>query len=74
MPPPISGTSFLVAGAVANGSLKVVLRKFVTRGPAVSVVYLPTRHLSARVRAFLDFLAAVVPEKPAWDNEVLGKA
>jgi DNA-binding transcriptional LysR family regulator len=38
----------------------------------VSVVYLPGRHLSARVRAFLDFLAAVVPEKPSWDKAVLG--
>jgi hypothetical protein len=38
----------------------------------VSVVYLPTRHLSVRVRAFLDFLATVVPDKPAWDRAVLG--
>ena len=34
----------------------------------------PTRHLSTRIRAFLDFLAAVVPEEPAWDRAVLGSA
>ena len=44
------------------------------QGPAVSAVYLPNRHLSARVRAFLDFLATVVPEEPAWDRAVLGAA
>lgn len=70
----VSAATFLVADAVAKGALKVVLRRFVTRGPAVSVVYLPSRHLSLRVRAFLDFLAAVVPEKPPWDDVVLHRA
>jgi LysR family transcriptional regulator for bpeEF and oprC len=70
----VSAATFLVAGAVASGELRVVLREFVTLGPPVSVVYLPTRHLSARVRAFLDFLAAVVPDTPAWDKRVLGDA
>ena len=65
--------TFLAADAVKAGKLKVILREFVTRGPAVSAVYLPTRHLSTRIRAFLDFLAAVVPEEPGWDRAVLGE-
>jgi LysR family transcriptional regulator for bpeEF and oprC len=69
-----SVATFLAADAVKAGKLKVVLRNFVTVGPPVSVIYLPTRHLSVRVRAFLDFLATVVPEKPAWDRAVLGAA
>ncbi len=64
--------TFLAADAVKAGRLKVVLRDFVTEGPAVSAVYLPTRHLSPRVKAFLDFLATVVPAEPAWDRAVLG--
>jgi LysR family transcriptional regulator for bpeEF and oprC len=69
----VSVATFLAAEAVKAGKLKVVMRDFVTLGPPVSAVYLPSRHLSARVRAFLDFLAAVVPEKPEWDRAVLGK-
>jgi LysR family transcriptional regulator for bpeEF and oprC len=67
-----SVATFLAVDAVKAGKLQVVLRDYVTEGPPVSVVYLPTRHLSVRVRAFLDFLATVVPDKPAWDRAVLG--
>ncbi len=70
----VSVATFLAADAFKAGKLKVVLREFVTMGPPVSVVYLPSRHLSARVRAFLDFLAAVVPEEPGWDRAMLGRA
>jgi LysR family transcriptional regulator for bpeEF and oprC len=69
----VSVATFLAAEAVKAGKLKVVMRDFVTLGPPVSAVYLPSRHLSARVRAFLDFLAAVVPANPEWDRAVLGK-
>jgi LysR family transcriptional regulator for bpeEF and oprC len=69
----VSAATFLTADAVRNGKLLVVLRDFVTLGPPVSVVYLPNRHLTARVRAFLEFLASVVPEHPTWDIDVLGK-
>jgi LysR family transcriptional regulator for bpeEF and oprC len=68
----VSVATFLAHDAVKAGQLKVVLPDFVTSGPPVSVVYLPSRHLSARVRAFLDFLQAVVPERPEWDRRVLG--
>jgi LysR family transcriptional regulator for bpeEF and oprC len=69
----VSVATFLAAESVKAGKLKVILRDFVTKGPRVSAVYLPTRHLSTRIRAFLDFLAAVVPEEPAWDRAVLGR-
>lgn len=69
----VSAATFLVADAVRDGRLKVVMREFVTTGPPVSAVYLPARHLSARVTAFLDFLATVVPKDPPWDRAVLGR-
>lgn len=68
-----SVATFLAADAVKAGKLKVVMKNFVTDGPPVSAVYLPSRHLSARVRAFLDFLATVVPDEPSWDRAVLGR-
>jgi LysR family transcriptional regulator for bpeEF and oprC len=70
----VSVATFLAADAVKARKLKVVMPDFVTLGPPVSVVYLPNRHLSARVRAFLDFLATVVPDNPSWDRAVLGKS
>lgn len=69
----VSVATFLAVDAVKAGKLKVVMPDFVTLGPPVSVVYLPTRHLAARVRVFLDFLATVVPDNPSWDRAVLGK-
>jgi LysR family transcriptional regulator for bpeEF and oprC len=69
----VSVATFLAADAVKAGKLKVVMPDFVTLGPTVSAVYLPNRHLAARVRAFLDFLATVVPEEAPWDKAVLGK-
>jgi LysR family transcriptional regulator, regulator for bpeEF and oprC len=63
--------TFLAAEAVAAGKLRVVLSDYITEGPPVSVIYLPHRHLSARVRAFLDFLSALVPDQPPWDRAVL---
>ncbi len=69
----VSVATFLAADAIKAGKLKVVMRNFVTLGPPVSVVYLPSRHLSARVRAFLEFLQALVPQEPEWDRVVLGR-
>lgn len=70
----VSVATFLAAEAVKAGRLKVVLRDFVTQGPPVSAVYLPSRHLSARVTTFLEFLATAVPKEPPWDRAVLGRA
>lgn len=69
----VSVATFLAADAVKAGKLEVVMRDFVTLGPPVSAVYLPTRHLSARVTAFLEFLASAVPQAPDWDRAVLGR-
>lgn len=67
----VSVATFLAAQAVSAGELKVVLREYVTDGPPVSVVYLPNRHLSARVRTFLEFLSTLIPDDPPWDQAVL---
>lgn len=67
----VSVATFIAVDAVKSGKLKVVMPDFVTLGPPVSAVYLPNRHLAARVRAFLDFLATVVPPNPPWDRAVL---
>jgi len=42
-----------------------VLDDFATEGPPVSAIYLPSRQLSSRVRAFVELVAALVPEDRA---------
>ncbi len=58
-------STFLAAQAVDAGKLRVVLDDFATEGPPVSAIYLPSRQLSSRVRAFVELVAALVPEDRA---------
>lgn len=44
--------------AIASGRLEPVLRKFSPPIDPISLVYPPTRHLSPKVRAFVDFMVA----------------
>lgn len=66
--------TFVAADAIASGKLKIVLADYVAPGPLASVVYLPNRHLSPRVRTFVDFLADCIPPEPAWDRLLSSKA
>jgi len=49
--------SFIVERELASGALEPVLVPYEDPGAAVWALYSPTRHLSAKVRAFVDFLA-----------------
>ncbi len=49
--------SFIVAADIARGALEVVLERFEERSASIWALYSPTRHLSTKVRAFIDFLA-----------------
>jgi LysR family transcriptional regulator for bpeEF and oprC len=60
--------TFVAAEAVRQGKLKVVLRQFASIGPNVSVLYLPNKHMSPRIRALVEFLSTLVPAEPAWDH------
>lgn len=56
---------FATAGAVARGDLVEVLAEHGGRSRPFSVLYPQNRHLSAKVRAFVDFLRAhVAPAAP----------
>ncbi len=59
--------SFLVGTELARGALRAVLQRYADRSTAIWALYSPTRHLSAKVRAFVDFLAARFGPKPEWD-------
>jgi DNA-binding transcriptional LysR family regulator len=59
--------TFLVGDDLRAGRLSVVLGDY--RSPEVSIylVYPQRRHLSPKVRAFADFLAARITDPPYWD-------
>ena len=48
--------SFIVGAELASGALRAVLEPFEDPGASIWAVYSPTRHLSGKVRAFVDFL------------------
>ena len=59
--------SFIVGPDLARGALQAVLVPFEDRSTAIWALYSPTRHLSTKVRAFLDFLAERLGPEPPWD-------
>jgi DNA-binding transcriptional LysR family regulator len=59
--------TFIVGPDLARGALERVLGPYEDRSTAIWALYSPTRHLSAKVRAFIDFLAARFGPRPEWD-------
>lgn len=61
-------SNFIAADAIRAGRLRCILNDYVAEGPQVSAVYLPSRNLSPKVRAFVDFLQELIPSDPDWDK------
>lgn len=59
--------SFIVGPDVQVASLASLLPEFVPTDTAIHAVYPHTRHLSPKVRAFIDFLAQRYGPRPHWD-------
>lgn len=49
------------------GTLVTVLDRYIPQDASVSAVYPHSRHLSPKVRAFVDFLAERFGPRPYWD-------
>ena len=62
--------TFIAGPELRAGTLKSILPAY--RAPELSVcaLYPPTRHVSMKVRAFIDFLVAHFGDKPYWDAGV----
>ncbi len=60
-------SNFIAADAIRAGRLQGILTDFAALGPPVSVVYLPARQISPRVRSFVDFLVELIPPHPTLD-------
>lgn len=59
--------TFIAGSDLQAGTLVTVLDQFVPQDLTVNAVYPHSRHLSPKVRAFVDFLAALFGPQPYWD-------
>jgi DNA-binding transcriptional LysR family regulator len=62
--------TYIVCDAVRSGTLRIVLKDYIAPATPISVVYLPGRQNTPRVRWFLDTLREIIPSSPAWDDIV----
>ncbi|MEO5694746.1 MAG: LysR family transcriptional regulator [Usitatibacter sp.] len=60
--------TFIVGKDLQEGRLKSILADYVPVERHVHAVYLPNRHLSAKVRAFIDYLLERFGPEPYWDR------
>ncbi len=63
----VSSPTFIVGDALRRGDLVPILTDYQWPETPAYALYPPTRHLSSRVRAFIDFLAEWF-ESPSWDD------
>lgn len=61
--------TFITHEAIAAGRLRPVLTEFSWPATPAYAVYPPTRHLSYRVRAFIDYLVEYFSGTPSWDSD-----
>jgi DNA-binding transcriptional LysR family regulator len=62
--------TFIVHQAVADKRLEVCLSGFEKDPIALYAVYPSTRHLSANIRVFIDFLVEKFGANPFWDKAI----
>jgi DNA-binding transcriptional LysR family regulator len=60
--------TFIVGKDLQSGRLQSVLSEYIPLERHVYAVYLPTRHVSAKVRCFIDFLLERFSPEPYWDR------
>lgn len=60
--------TFIIGDALESGRLVTVLDDYLLPPLMVRALYPHNRHLSAKVRAFVDFLAARFEREPPWDR------
>ncbi|HEX5514574.1 MAG TPA: LysR family transcriptional regulator [Gammaproteobacteria bacterium] len=64
----VSQPSFIVGDDLLSGRLVPLLEDYAAPPLTVYAVYPSRRHLAAKVRAFVDFLAGAWGDPPPWDN------
>lgn len=61
--------TFIIGKDLQAGRLRAALSEYIPVERHVYALYLPTRHLPAKVRAFIDFLLERFGPDPYWDRD-----
>lgn len=61
--------TFTVGNDLQSGHLQAVLAEYIPTETNLYALYLPNRHLSAKVRVFIDFLLERFEPPPYWDRD-----
>ena len=59
--------SFIVGTDIKSGNLQVLLSNYCTQEISIYAIYPERRHLSPKVRAFIDFMKDHLSDPPYWD-------
>lgn len=62
------GPSFVTGRLIRAGELVPILTEFEAEPLALHAIYPPSRHLAAKSRALIDFLAEAFRDEPEWDE------
>lgn len=60
--------TFVVGQDLRSGTLKAILTRYETLEVSIYLVYAERAHLTPKVRAFVDFMAARISDSPYWDQ------
>lgn len=60
--------TFIAGDAIRNGDATIILPGWRPKAPDISLLYPSSKHLSAKVRAFVDLAAAHFQREPEWDR------
>lgn len=61
--------TFIIGKDLQAGNLQAVLSEYIPVERHVYAMYLPTRHLPAKARVFIDFLSERIGTNPYWDRD-----
>lgn len=64
--------TFVVGDDIAAGRLVPLLKNYATLELSIYLVYPQKRHLSPKVRAFVDFVSSKIGSEPYWDAATRG--
>ena len=64
--------TFICGDEIAGGKLCRILKEFEPRPYGIHAIYPPNRHVSTKVRAFVDFLVLRFGSAPYWDHAWMG--
>ncbi|PTN11525.1 LysR family transcriptional regulator [Nitrosomonas aestuarii] len=62
--------TFTVGKELQSGKLQAVLSEYIAVERYVYACYLPSRHVPAKVRSFIDFLLNRIGKVPYWDQDL----